>query len=125
MRSPCLDQNSGQPLGEIDQDEGELALQMGEQILAVLLIEMHDQLAVAMGAEHMTPRLKLRLPLGIVEQLAVADDGDRAVLVENGLVAVRDTDDAKPLLREADPRREQETGIVRTAMGQGRAHARD
>ena len=39
------------PLGEIEQREGELALQMREQILAVLLVEMHDQLAIAAGAE--------------------------------------------------------------------------
>ena len=60
------------PLGEIEQREGKLALQMREQILAVLLIEMHDQLAIAAGAELMTPRLKLGLALRIVEQLPVA-----------------------------------------------------
>src|SRR5262249_8664736 len=88
-------------LGAIEQREGKLALQMREQIRAVLLVEMHDQLAIAAGAELMTSRLKLGLALRIVEQLAVAQHGDGAVLVEDRLLAVAQPDDAKPLRRGA------------------------
>jgi hypothetical protein len=113
------------PLGEIEQREGKLALQMREQILAVLLIEMHDQLAIAAGAELMTPRLKLGLALRIVEQLAVARHGERAVLVDDRLLAVAQAYDAEPLRGGADPWGEQGAGFVGAAMGERRAHARN
>ena len=112
-------------LGEVEQHEGELPLEMREQILAVLLVEMHDQLAVAAAAEDVAARLKLGLALGVVEQLAVADHGDGAVLVEDWLLAVTKPDDAEPLLDGADARREEGAGLVGTAMGERRAHARD
>jgi len=38
---------------DINQHEGKLALQMMKQILAVLLIEMDDDLGVGARAEHM------------------------------------------------------------------------
>ena len=75
-------------LGEVEQHEGELTLEMREQILAVLLVEMHDQLAVAAAAEDVAARLKLGLALGVIEQLAIADHGDGAVFVEDRLLAV-------------------------------------
>ena len=112
-------------LGEVEQHEGELALEMREQILAVLLVEMHDQLAVAAAAEDVAARLQLGLALGIVEQLAVADHGDGAVLVEDWLLAVTKPDNAEPLLDGADARCEQGAGLVGPAMGERRAHARD
>ena len=112
-------------LGEVEQHEGELPLELREQILAVLLVEMHDQLAVAAAAEDMAARLQLGLALRVVEQLAVADHGDGAVLVEDWLLAVTKPDDAEPLLDGADARCEQGAGLVRPAMGERRAHARD
>ena len=102
-----------------------MTLKLGEQIFAVLLIEMHDELVVAMGAEHVTLGLELRLPLRVVEQLAIADDGNAAVLVEEGLPPVLKTENAEPPMREAEPRCEQGTGIVGAAMEERRAHARD
>ena len=75
-------------LGEVEQHEGELPLELREEVLAVLLVEMHDQLAVAAAAEDMAAGLKLGLALGVVEQLAVADHRDGAVLVEDGLLTV-------------------------------------
>ena len=113
------------PLGDVEQHEGELTLEMREQILAVLLVEMHDQLAVAAAAEDVAARLKLGLALRVVEELAVADHGDGAVFVEDRLLAVTQADDAEPLLDGADAWREEGAGLVGPAMGQRRAHARD
>ncbi len=86
---------------------------------------MHDQLAVAAAAEDVAARLQLGFAFGIVEQLAIADHGDGAIFVEDRLLAVTQSDDAEPLLDGADARREQSAGFVGSAMGEGRAHARD
>jgi hypothetical protein len=86
---------------------------------------MHDQLAVAAAAEHVAARLQLGLAFGIVEQLAIADHGDGAVFVEDGLLAVTKPDDAEPLLDGADAGCEQGAGLVGPAMGERSAHARD
>ena len=80
---------------------------------------------IAAAAEDVAARLQLGLALGIVEQLAVEDHGDGAVLVEDRLLAVSEPDDAEPLLDGADAWCEQCAGLVGSAMGQRRAHARD
>ena len=85
------------PLGEIEQHEGKLTLEMGEQILAVLLVEMHNQLAVATAAKNVSARLKLSLALRVIEQLAVADHNDGVVFVEDRLLAVTQSDNAEAL----------------------------
>ena len=108
---------------EIHQHEGELTFEMGKQILAVFLIEMNDQLGVAVSAEHMPLGLELRPPLGEIEELSVADDRDGAVLIENRLAAVVHAHDAQSAMRKSNSRRKQETAIIRTAMHQRGRHA--
>ena len=66
-----------------------------EHVLAVLLIKMHDDFCVRMRAKHVTFGFKLGLALRVVEQLAIVDDSDRAIFVEDGLIAVTETDDAQ------------------------------
>src|SRR4029079_44867 len=106
-------------LGEVEQHEGELPLELREEILAVLIVEMHDQLAVAAAAEDMAARLKLGLALGVIEQLAVADHGNGTVLVEDWLLAITKPDDAEPLLDGADAWWAQGAGLVGAPMGDG------
>src|SRR6478672_5908371 len=84
---------------------------------------MHDELAVALGAEYMAASAKLGLALGIVEQLAVADDDDVAVLVEDRLLAVCDADNAEAAIAKADTRCDQRADIVWPAMHKRRCHA--
>jgi hypothetical protein len=110
---------------EIDEHEGELALEAGEQRLAMLLVEMDDELGIGVRAEDMAARLKLGAPLGKIEQLAIADHGDAAVLVVERLPPVLDADDREPPMCERQARREQEARIVRPAMGERRRHALD
>ena len=115
MTSPCRYENkrtnadaiSGEhrdTMRKINQRERELTFEIGEQLLAMFLIEVNDQLGVGLGAEDMPFGFELRAPLGKIEELAVADDRDAAVLVENRLLAVVDADDAQPAMREFDPR---------------------
>ncbi len=108
---------------EIDEHEGELSLEIGEQRLAMLLIEMDDELGIGVRAEDMAARLELGAPLGKVEELAVADHRNAAVLVEQRLPPVLDADDREPPMGECHAGREQEARIVRAAMEQCRRHA--
>jgi len=89
----------------------------------MLLVEVHDQLTVALRAEDMPLSFEIRPPLGEIEQLSIADDRDAAILVEEWLSAVLYSHDAKPAMREANPRRKQETGIIRATMDQSSRHA--
>ncbi len=75
-----------------------------------------------MGAEDMALGLELRPPLRIIEQLAIADDGDGAVLVEDRLPPVLEPENAQAAMGKAKTRCEQEAGIVGPAMGERRAH---
>ena len=52
---------------------------------------------------------QLRLALGIVEQLAVEDDGDGAVLVEDRLLAVGEADDGEAAVGEAEAGADQDS----------------
>ena len=76
-----------------------------------------------MGAEHVALGLELDAPFGIIEQLAVADDGHATILVEDRLLAVLQPEDAQPTVRKPNSRHEQKAGIVRAAMNQGIRHA--
>ena len=71
---------------------------------------MDDQLRVAVGAEHVALGLELDAPFGIIEQLAVADDGHATILVEDRLLAVLQPEDAQPTVRKPDSRHEQKAG---------------
>src|SRR5262245_42853541 len=95
---------------------------MRKQILAVLLVKMHDQFGVAVGAEHMPLGFELCTPLGKIKELAVTDDRNAAILVENRLSAVMHPNDAQPPMSKTDARSKQKPAIIRSAMSQRRRH---
>jgi hypothetical protein len=66
---------------------------------------------------------EIRPPLGEIEELSIADDRDAAILVEEWLSAVLYAHDAKPAMREANPRGKQETRIIGATMDQSGRHA--
>jgi hypothetical protein len=57
-----------------------------------------------------------------IVDLAVEDDADRAVLVEQRLVAGREIDDRKPPVAEAQPRRIMKAGAVGAAVSEAIGH---
>ena len=59
-----------------------------------------------------------------VVDLAVEDDGDGAVLVEQRLLAGGHVDDRQPPMAEADARRDVQTALVRAAVVLALVHAR-
>src|SRR6185503_19275874 len=89
-------------LGEINERDGELALQVLEDAFAILLVKVDDDLGVGVRPEDVALGLELRLALRIIEQLAVVDDGDGAILVEDRLRAVAETDDRQAAVGEAE-----------------------
>ncbi len=93
-----------------------------EDALAVFLVEVDDDLGVGVRAEHVALGLQFRLALGIVEQLAVVDDGDALILVEDRLLAVAETDDGKPAVGEAEAGAQQESVVVGAAMPERLRH---
>ncbi len=81
-------------------DEGEHADQMGAQVFAVLLVEVHQHLGVRLRTEAVPPQLELCAHLAVVVDLAVEDRRDRAVLVELRLVAGLQVDDRQARVAE-------------------------
>ena len=112
---PVARQQHGPPL-EVDQREGELTFEVLEELLAILFIEMDDDLAVAMGPEDMTLGFKLRPPLREIEQLAITDDDDTFVLVEDRLMPVAQADNAEAPIGDPDARGDEEAVIIRPTM---------
>src|SRR5262249_39212266 len=68
----------------VPQGDGELAAQVLEDGLAVLLVEVRNDLGVAVGAEDVAAGLQGGALLGVVEEFAVEDDDDVAGLVGDG-----------------------------------------
>ena len=109
-------------LTTIPKGQGELAAQVFEHRLAVVFPQVGDQLRVAVGAEPVPLALQLGLALGIVEQLAVEDDGDGSVFVEDRLLAVGQADDAEPPRRQPNARLDKPAFLVRPPVIQGLGH---
>jgi hypothetical protein len=71
-----------------------------DAVVAVLLVEVDDHLAVRARGEAVAARLQARAQLLVVVDLAVGDDRDRAVLGAQRLVAAGDVDDRQPPMHE-------------------------
>ena len=96
--------------------------ELREHAFAMLLVEVHDQLGVGVGAEDVALGPQLGLALGVVEQLAVEDDCDRAILVEDRLAPVAKADDGEAPIGEAEARADQKAVVVRPAVPQRLRH---
>ena len=90
---------------------------------AVVLVEVDDHLGVALRREAVPAAAELGGQLLVVVDLAVQHDDDRAVLVEDRLVAGLEVDDSQPLDAEADAVVEEEAARVWAAVLDHRAHA--
>ncbi len=109
----------------VEEGDGELAAQPGERLLAVVFPQVRYDLGVAVSAEAMAERLELAALLGVVEQLAVKDDGDGAVLVGDGLAAIGEADDAEAARGEGEARQLQKAVLVGAAVVKGLGHGPD
>ncbi len=92
--------------------------------LAVLLVEMDEDLGVAARLQHVAGGAQLALEVEVVVDLAIEDDADRAVLVPDRLRAALEIDDAEPPHAEREPvrRREVRARAVRPAVDDPAEH---
>ena len=68
-------------VGAVPERDREHPAQVAHEVGAVLLVEVHDRLRVALGRERVAARGQVAPQLGEVEDLAVEDGEDAAVLV--------------------------------------------
>ena len=78
-----------------------LPVEAPEGALAPLLEGVDDDFGVAAGSEPMAEPLELVTQLDVVEDLAVEDDPQRAVLVRERLLAAGEVDDREPRVTRA------------------------
>ena len=87
-------------LPAVPEGDGVLPVQMLEHGVAVFFPEMWEEFGIAMGAEAMPLLFELFALFGIVEKLAVEDDGNRAVFIRDWLPTVEEADNAEPAIGE-------------------------
>ena len=85
----------------VPQREREHAVQVAHAVGAVLLVEVHDHLGVALRGELVAAAAQLLPQLAVVVDLAVHHDDDGAILVEDRLVAGAEVDHAQALDSDA------------------------
>ena len=112
------------PLAAVVDDEGELAVDAVEEGGPGLFVQVHQHLDVAVRAEDVTffPQLFAEFP--VVEDLAVAHEHNRAVLVAHRLLAVLQVDDLQAPETEGHGSVAEGPGRVGPAMNQGTDHPR-
>ena len=109
----------------VPQGDGELAAEVVEHPFLVVFPAVRDDFGVAVGGEAMAAAFQRRLLFRVVEQLAVEDDGDGAVFVEDGLPAVGQADDAEAARGEGQAGPFQVAVLVRPAVDDGVGHRPD
>ena len=67
------------------------------EVRSLVLVEVGDHLRVAAGRERVPGALQAGAQLAVVVDLAVEDDRDGSILVEDRLIAGRQVDDAQTL----------------------------
>ena len=100
----------------VPQRESEHSAEPLDAILAPLLPRMDDDLGVALGPEDVAEARELGDQLLVVVDLAVVDDDDAAVLVEQRLLPRRQIDDRQPAVAETDAGLDVQPDFVRSAM---------
>src|SRR5687767_11963816 len=96
LSEPVPDQQGALPAGVPDA-EGEHALQLGRALVSQLLVKVEDRFGVRVRAEAVSLRFEAWSQRGVVVDLAVEDDPQRAVLVGHGLLAAFEVDDRQSL----------------------------
>ncbi len=100
----------------IPQGKGELTPQVLEHVLGMIFPKMGNDFRVTVSGKAMALRLQAGFQLGIIEQLAVKDHGNRAVLIGNGLPTVPQPDDAQATRSHTDGRAIKEAVFIRPAV---------
>ena len=110
------------PLGGVPERDRELAVELGDEVEAELLVGVDDDFGVGLRVEPVACGHEALAQLDVVEDLAVEHDLDGAGLVVDRLVAGGEIDDAQARMREADSGRLEKAVAVRTAVVQRMDH---
>ena len=111
------------PFASVPDGEGKHPPEPFNQALAVLLVQVDEHLGITPGDEGMSLGDQLGPQFPEVVDLTVHHDSNRAVLVENWLVAPLYIDDREALHTNRDPIVTPDATRVRSAMLNRRAHA--
>ena len=106
----------------VPEGDGELTAQVIEHPLLVVFPGVRNQLGIAVGPELMAATFQPGLGFGVVEELAVEDDVNAAVLVADGLPAVAEANDAEPARGQPQPGTLQVAVLVRPSVDQTVGH---
>ena len=85
----------------VEQNDGELTIQLLQEADAVLLIEMDDHFDVDGGTKAVPAPLQVMPQVAMIVDLTVAEHDDRAVLVFDRLPAAGKIDDGQPAASQA------------------------
>src|SRR5688500_16118981 len=97
-------------------------MKRSDAVNAIFLIEVNNDLRVALGAELVAALEESLSELLEVVDLPVQDYRDGAILIEDGLVARGEIDDPEPLDRESDALSDVDASRVRPSMLERGAH---
>src|SRR5437667_1193305 len=86
----------------VPQRNRELAVQLVDEVEALLLVGMDGRLGVAAGLEDMPADFEIGAQFDVVENFSVEGDPDAAVFVTQGLAAGAQIDDRQTAVAEAD-----------------------
>src|SRR5262245_46583580 len=92
---------------------------------AELLVQVHDGLGIASGAQAVPPLNEHPAQLLVVINLAVEHNPDRSVLVADRLLTAPEVDDAQPTHTQSDTGAEVNTLFIGPAVHQHLAHPAD
>ena len=106
----------------VPDDEGKHAAQAVDHLVTPLLVAMQDDLGVGLGGEGMSQVDQLAAQFTVVVDLPVHGDGHGGVLVEDGLVAALQVDDAQAPKTQSHPPINEMPLIVGASVGNDVRH---
>jgi hypothetical protein len=83
---------------------------------------MNDHFGIGARCEDVSLRFQLEPQFGVLEQFAVADHGDRAILVEDGLLPIIEANNAETAMGKTDAWRDEEAIVIGPAVPQRIRH---
>ena len=107
----------------VPQGEGEHAAKALDAVDSPRFPGVHDDLGVALGVKHVAQRLQFRNELLVVVDFAIKDHHDRAVFVEQRLLAGRDVNDRQAPMAQAHARLNVQLALVWTTVSLRVIHA--
>jgi hypothetical protein len=95
---------------------------MGNTIVTILLVEMHNRFRIAIGSKAVTALLQLEAEFGMVIDFPVKNDPNAPVFVGHWLMSSHQVNDAQPAETKRDWASEERAAIVWPAVPKSTRH---